>query len=305
MELNAANMRILTTGVQSVYQSAFNTNTPTVINGRIATPTTSATTEEMYAWLGQSTGFREWLGDRVIQNLALHDYRIKNRKFENTVSIKVDAISDDQYGVYNPMFQQLGKDSAEHPDILAFQLLENAGTALCYDGKPFFSASHPGVDGNRKKTAYSNDMGGTGPTWSLLCTRQILKPLILQKRRDYQFKAMVNFDNPEVFLKDEFTFGVDGRSNVGFGLWQTAVRSNQPFNSTTYAAARAQMMSFLRDNGQPWGFVPDLALVGPNTEGSALTVSKGELVIVNEGAAATTNVWKDTFEVLMSPRLTW
>jgi len=305
MELNAANMRILTTGVQSVYQSAINTYTPTVINGRIATPTTSATTEEMYAWLGQSTGFREWLGDRVIQNLALHDYRIKNRKFENTVSIKVDAISDDQYGVYNPMFQQLGKDAAEHPDILVFNLLQTAGTALCYDGKPFFSTNHPGVDANRKKTTYSNDMGGDGPTWYLACTNQILKPLILQKRRDYQFKAMVNFDNPEVFLRDEFTFGVDGRSNVGFGLWQTMVRSQQPLNPANYALARAQMMSFLRDNGQPWNFVPDLAIVGPSNEGAAVTISRGELVIAVAGEAATSNVWKGTCDVLMTPRITW
>jgi len=99
MELNAGNLRILTTGVQAVYQNAFNSYAPIVINGRIATPTTSTTTEELYAWLGQSTGFREWLGDRVAQNLALHDYRIKNRKFENTVAINRDAIEDDRYGV--------------------------------------------------------------------------------------------------------------------------------------------------------------------------------------------------------------
>ncbi len=305
MELNLANLAILTTGVQTVYQTAFNDYAPKVIWDKLATDTKSTTKQEIYPWLGQSTSFREWLGDRVAQNLAVHSYTIPNKTFENTVAIDRDAIEDDSYGIYNPMFQQLGKDAAEHPDILLFDLLKIAGTSPCFDGQPFFSTTHPGVDANGNATTYSNDMGGTGPTWYLMCTNQVLKPMILQKRRPYAFTSLVNLQDLNVFKQKEYLFGVDGRSNVGFGLWQTAVRSQQPLTVDNYTAARAQMLSFLRDNGQPWGFVPDTLLVGPSNEGAANLITKGELVIDTSGSMAQSNIWKGSSSVLMTPRITW
>jgi phage major head subunit gpT-like protein len=304
MQINAASLQILTTGVQAIYQGAFNTFTPSVIYTQITTPTPSTTKEELYPWMGNNTSFREWLGDRVIQNMALHSYRIANRTFENTVGIDRDAIEDDSYGVYNPLFQQLGQDAAEHPDVLTFELLSQAGTMLCYDGKPFFSNAHPGVDSSKKKVTYSNDMGGDGPTWYLACTKKVLKPLIFQKRRDYQFTSLVNPTDPNVFNNKEFRFGVDGRCNVGFGLWQSMVRSNQPLNTDTYAAARAKMAGYLRDNGLPWNFVPDLLLVGPSNEGAANTITTASF-IGQTGGGTTENVWKGTATALMTPRITW
>lgn len=305
MQLNTANLQILFTGVQTVYQNAFNDYAPKVIYDKFASDVTSTTKQEIYPWLGQSTGFREWLGDRVAQNLALHSYSIANRTFEDTVSLDRDAIEDDSYGVFNPMFQQLGKDAAEHPDQLTFALLQQGGTALCFDGKPFFSNAHPGVDAKKKATTYSNDMGGTGATWYLVCTSQVLKPMIFQKRRPYQFTSLTNLTDPNVFSRKEYLFGVDVRCNVGFGLWQTMIRSQQPLTPDNYAAARALMASYLRDNGQPWGFVGDLLLVPPSLEGAAKLITEGELIAIDAGTATQSNIWKGTADVLMTPRITW
>lgn len=307
MDLTPSNLQILTQGVQTVYQNAFNDYSPAVIWSRIASDANSSTREEIYPWLGQSTGFREWVGDRVMQNLALHSYSIKNKKFENSVSIPRDAVEDDQYGAYNPMFAQLGKDASEHPDVLTFGALQNAGALLCYDGQPFFSANHPGKDSKKRNTTYSNDMGGAGATWYLLCTKQVLKPLIYQKRRPYSFVALTNMTDQNVFKRDEFEFGVDGRSNVGFGLWQMAIRSRQPLNAANYEAARVQMMSFLRDNGQPWNLVPDTLLVGPSNDGNARTIINGQTIVVTagDGAAAPSNIWQGTADIVMTPRITW
>ncbi len=304
MELNISNLQILFTGVQSVYQNAFNDYAPQVIYSRLATDVNSTTKQEIYPWLGQSTAFREWLGDRVAQNMAAHSYTLANRTFENTVSLDRDAVEDDTYGIYNPLFQQLGKDAAEFPDVLSFELLQNAGAALCFDGQPFFSANHPGYTAARKKTTYSNDMGGAGATWYLACTKQILKPFIFQKRRPFQFTSMVNLTDPNVFLRKEYMFGVDTRCNVGFGLWQTMVRSQQPLTVDSYAAARAQMLSFLRDNGQPWNLVPDTLIVGPSNEGAANTITKASF-IGTTGTGSTENIWKGTADVLLTPRITW
>ena len=58
---------------------------------QIATPVPSTTGTEVYPWLGQSTQFREWVGERVFQNLKAHGYSIKNKTFENTVTVGREA----------------------------------------------------------------------------------------------------------------------------------------------------------------------------------------------------------------------
>ncbi|PRW18519.1 mu-like prophage major head subunit gpT family protein, partial [Pseudomonas aeruginosa] len=70
---------------------------------------TSGNASEQYGWLGNSTAFREWLGDRVIQNLGVHDYTIKNKTFENTVGVPRESIEDDSYGLFTPLMGQLAR----------------------------------------------------------------------------------------------------------------------------------------------------------------------------------------------------
>ena len=44
----------------------------------------SSTSENVYPWIGKLPGIREWLGDRVIENIAAYDYRIKNPTFSRS-----------------------------------------------------------------------------------------------------------------------------------------------------------------------------------------------------------------------------
>lgn len=62
--------------------------------------------------------------------------------------------------------------------------------------------------------------------WFLLCTRQFLKPLIYQKRREMKLTAKTRLEDENVFMRDEYLWGVDGRSNVGYGFWQMAFGSD-------------------------------------------------------------------------------
>jgi len=112
----------------------------------------STTKQEEYKWLGNFPGFREWIGDRVIKDLAVDGFIIKNRDFEVTVSVDRNDIEDDTIGIYKPMIQQLGESARQHPDELLFDLLINGFTNLCFDGKPFFAPDHPNGD----KAAWSN-----------------------------------------------------------------------------------------------------------------------------------------------------
>lgn len=121
MIVNQANLGILTTGFRTAFASGFRGVTPTW--SQVTTLIPSTTSEEKYGWLGQFPRLREWVWDRHVWDMEVHDYTIRNRKFESTVGVKRDHIEDDQYGVYSTIFQELGFAAATHPDELVFELL--------------------------------------------------------------------------------------------------------------------------------------------------------------------------------------
>ena len=135
MIINHANLSILNQAFSAAFKNGLGT-APSQWSS-VATMVPSTTSEQKYGWLGKITKFREWLGDRQVQNLLAHDYSIKNKTFENTVGVDRDEIEDDQYGVYKPVFEQLGQDAATHPDELVFDLLKNGFSKPCYDGQYF------------------------------------------------------------------------------------------------------------------------------------------------------------------------
>ncbi|MGP8432052.1 Mu-like prophage major head subunit gpT family protein, partial [Paraburkholderia fungorum] len=92
-------------------------------------------------------------------------------------------------------------------------------------------------------------------------------------------------------------FGVDGRCNVGYGLWQCAYGSKQPLTADNVWAARAAMAGVKGDNGEPLGITPNMLLVGPSLEQAARTALQA--VILNN----TTNVLAGTMTPVVCPWL--
>jgi phage major head subunit gpT-like protein len=293
--INAATLQGLFTAFKTIFQGTFN-QTP-VLWEKVAMLVPSSTAQEIYAWLGSTTGFREWLGDRLIQNLATHDFTIKNRSFENTIGIDRDKIEDDQIGVFNPVVAQLGMDAKKHPDLLVFALLQAGFNTACYDKQYFFDTDHP-VTVNGITTSYSNFQGGVGAAWYLLDTSRAVKPLIFQKRKDYNFVALDKETDANVFNRKQYQYGVDCRVNAGYGLYQLAYASKQDLTADNYEAARAAMASQKKHSGEPLGVVPNLLVVPPSLEGKARRLLKNEFA-----ANGATNEWFGTAEPLMVPEL--
>lgn len=296
LTLSPANLTLLKQGFNAAFKGAFTTAAP--MWDKIAMKVPSTTGEEVYAWLGANTKMREWIGERVYQNLKLHGYTIKNKTFENTVSVPREAIEDDQYGTYTPLVAQLGQDAKLHPDELLFALVAAGTGTLCYDGQYFFDTDHPvGLQGQEASVSNYISAGGNNP-WYLLDTSKVLKPFILQTRRDYAFVAKTSLTDDNVIDKNEFVFGVDGRLNVGYGLWQQAFCSKATLDAAGYAAARTAMMGFKSDGGKPLGIKPNLLLVGPSNEKAALDVVTAERL-----ANGASNVYRDTAVVVTCPWL--
>ncbi|MFZ6675384.1 Mu-like prophage major head subunit gpT family protein [Undibacterium sp. Xuan67W] len=296
MIINQSNLAALFQGYKLIFQQTF-ANTLSDWE-KIAMLVPSSTAKEVYAWLGQTTRFREWIGDRQIQNLESHDFSIKNKPWENTVAVNRDAIEDDTFGLYKPMLAQLGQDSKQHPDELIFGLLAAGFSSLCYDGQYFFDTDHSVRNADGSVGSVSNFGGGSGAAWYLLDTSKVVKPLIYQVRKDYNFVSMDKETDDNVFNRKEYIYGVDARSNVGFGLWQLAYANKNTLDATAYGAARAAMMNMKGDNGKPLGVRPSLLVVPPSMEKAAL-----ELLQAEKNANGATNIYQNTAQLLVTPWL--
>lgn len=294
--INSQTLDTLRVGFKSLYDAAY-AATPT-FHEKVAMSVPSNARAEKYGWLGDLPGLREWLGDRVINGLKEHAYEIVNKTFELTVGVDRDSIDDDSIGVYAPMMSMMGDSAKRHPDSLLFTLLLNGFTLPCYDGQPFFDADHPVLDVNGVEQSVSNTMGGSGAAWFIMDTNRPIRPLIWQNRKPYDFVSLDDPKDQNVFMKKEFVYGVEGRGNAGFGLWQLATASKQTLDETNYTTARAAHIGRRGDHGKPLALTGNLLVVGPSNEFAAK-----KLVASQFSANGATNVNNGTAEVLVVPYL--
>ena len=302
MIINTANLTALRTGFSTAFKNGLGRAAP--MADRIATTVPASTKEQRYGWINKIANVREWLGARVVQNISESDYSIREKPWELTLGVDRDDIETDNLGIYSPLFEQLGQTAASHSERLVWSQLKAGFTTNCYDGQFFFDTDHPVLDTDGVTVlSVANTDGGSGAPWFLLDVSQVLKPIILQVRRpisDIIAKDKPTDDN--VFDRNEYVYGVDGRYNVGFGLWQFAWGSKQPLNAANYAIARAALLGMKGDGGDPLGVGASgkkLLLVVPPTYESA-----GRKLLASAlGSGGETNEWADSAELLMVPWL--
>lgn len=126
----------------------------------ISTRVTSTKGSETYKWLGAVPQLREWGTGRKTRSVRTESYSVENLKYESSLEIDRDEISDDQTGQISIRVEELAEHAATHKDYLIASLLANGETAgfNAYDGKPFFAADH--VSG--KSGSQSNKLQHTG-----------------------------------------------------------------------------------------------------------------------------------------------
>jgi phage major head subunit gpT-like protein len=296
MIINAANLTAVRTGFSTSFTGGL--GQAQSMYQRVATTVPSSTKDQKYGWLGKLPNVREWIGPRAVQNLSQSDYEIREKKWELTLSVDRDDIETDNIGVYAPLFEEMGRSTGAFWDVLVWQLLKAGFSTPCYDGQYFFDTDHPVLDAGGATISVANTDGGAGSPWFLLDVSRALKPIILQKRKDFRFVAKDKETDDNVFDQNEFIYGSDARANVGFGFWQFAWGSKQTLDAAHYATARAALAGMKGDYGRPLGLAPNLLVVGPSQESAGRKLLNSEL-----GSGGETNEWKGTAELLVVPWL--
>ena len=296
MIINRANLDTLFTGYNAAFMEGMNARAEMSKWDKVAMRIQSSTQKELLAWIGEFPNMREWFGERVVHGIAQRNLEIVNRDFELTIEVDRNHIMDDTYGVYTPRFTAMGQATMAHVDDLVFETLSKSFEIACFDGQFLVDTDHPVLDENGVEQSVSNDGGGAGTAWFLLETKMMQKPIIFQERmKADRIVRMDREDDPEVFNRKKYLYGVDCRDAAAPGWWQTIYGSKQDLNFANYEAARNAMQAFTGDHGRPLGIMPDLLVVPPSLEGKAKTILNAE-----RNAQGASNVWKDTADLMVT-----
>jgi phage major head subunit gpT-like protein len=122
---------------------------------------------ETYKWLGSVPRMREWGTGRVARGVNTESYSVENLKYESTLEVDRDEISDDKTGQIRVRIGELAVRAASHKDYLIAQLLINGSTAgfNSYDGVTFFNDAHAsGASGSQDNKLTSTAVDPSNPT---------------------------------------------------------------------------------------------------------------------------------------------
>lgn len=271
----------LRTNLRTDWQTGFDSATAQVIHDMLATRIPSNTASNSYGWLSQFPKMREWIGDRVFRDVSESSYQITNKLYESTVPVARTDIEDDTLGMYGLISRNAGHETRLHPTRVLANLIKAGNSTLCYDGQNFFDTDHPvypNEDGTGVAEVQSNYAAGVGPAWYLLDCSRPIKPFIFQERTSPELDAIMSTDNPEVFMRDTYLYGVRYRMNMGFGLYQMAYRSELPLTAENFEAAQTALGQMKRDGGEPMGIMPTHLVVPTALGPTAKKVVEAEYI---------------------------
>lgn len=212
--------------LETVFNKAVQGASP--VWNKIAMRIPSGGESNVYAWMEQLGGFREWIGPRLFEDIRSNGYTLVNRKFEKSVAVDKTKLDDDAYGIYGALVEQLAAAGAYHPDEMIGGLLDDGFSATCWDGKAFYAEDHPlrqSPDGN---TTFSNVL-------TLPFNADNLKIAITQLRRNLSGGSMpfMGSFRPTVIVPadlefeardiHERTFTEFGEENIMKGMFDLVV----------------------------------------------------------------------------------
>jgi len=297
MQITAAVLRALSTGFKTNFLQGIDAVSPTW--QLVAMEVNSSAKLENYGWLKAISGVREWVGERVINNLEANVYQLTNRDWEHTLGVKRNDIEDDTLGLYANLFAMQGEAVAAHPDQLIWQTLLGGFSSKGLDGQYFFDTDHVAYDASGNETSYSNYASGSGAPWFLMdLSRKYMKPLVMQWRQKPKFISKIREDDDNVFFSKEYLYGMDARYAAGYGFHQLAYAGKATLDATAYAAALVAMGTQLRPDGASLNVQPTHLVVGPSNLAAAKTLIAKEYLAGGEN-----NIWYKSVELVTVPAL--
>lgn len=274
-------LRTFNVAVNAAFKSALQGKTAS-LSAQFTTEVNMTTRRVEFPIAGTVGPLREWKGSRIVQGIMRDSYSIVAKRFEKTIAIPVEDEEDDNLEVYMPAINMLAYQASAWKDQQVFSSIEANG--LAYDGVAFFATTHQELGANA-----SNYTAGANASWYIFDTTKPIKPIIWGNRVAPKLTPRTAPDDPNVFDKDEYIYGVRARGGPGYGLWQAARKQKTALDAPSFEAAVTAMRTRVDEQGESLDIVPNLVVVPPSLEFDALRLfgrnilATGEENIHNQG----------------------
>jgi phage major head subunit gpT-like protein len=139
MIINQENLLALEQVINTAFAEGVQSQ-PSVDLSFMTTPFPSSGLLNLYPFMEDLGQWREWLGERVWNNLKASQFTVINRNFEKSYRLPKIHIDDNQYATF-PMTIQLA--AAGWPELkVSTRTAVLTGNSLCFDGKALFANDH-------------------------------------------------------------------------------------------------------------------------------------------------------------------
>ncbi len=139
MLINRENLEALYKSLSTAFQDGIALPPPADL-AFMFTDFPSDTSENLYAWVDFIQGFREWVGERVWNNVRGQKFSVTNRDFECSTSIGRNDLLDNRYGIAATILKQKAAAWPLKLQQLVAEVL--TGNKLCYTGKALCATNH-------------------------------------------------------------------------------------------------------------------------------------------------------------------
>ena len=156
MPTNTANYTAVQRDITVVLQQSIMAATP--FYPLISSVVPSQGSDEKYAWLGAMPTVREWVGDRIFQQIRAAEYILPNIHWESSLEVPRTVVDDDRMGTLRTTLMQLGQEAALHPDSLMVEAMVNGDTRPCFDGQNFFDTDHAWGDSGSQSNKLTHQL---------------------------------------------------------------------------------------------------------------------------------------------------
>jgi len=163
MALDTAKAIAVARGLTTRFDNARDSYTPLWPKLAMTIPSDGA--DEQLGWVGHVPQMREWLGDRIFNQLRAATLVVEHREYENSILVDRKDIEDDRYGFYGEMAANLADEAMALPDTLLLSEIENGGSIPVADGQYFFDTDHSwGGSGTQSNALSINIADPANPT---------------------------------------------------------------------------------------------------------------------------------------------
>lgn len=163
MALTAGNVEVLRADITRTFDNQLAAVVP--FWPRLTMTVPSDGYDERYSWLGSMPGMREWLGERIFNQLLASNYILANKDWESSVIVPKNVIADDRKGMYRFAIRNLANRAMYHPDELLLAAMVAGATELCFDGQFFYDTDHSyGASGSQSNKLTFDSASATAPT---------------------------------------------------------------------------------------------------------------------------------------------